>query len=117
MPRCVEIRSYELVTGSRDAFAALMREHSLPMLARWGVDVVYCGPSGNDPNGYALIRAYNDADHLRASQDAFYGSAEWREGPREAVIALIAAMTNAVVTLNEATVEALRSDLSGAGTG
>lgn len=59
------------------------------MLERWGVDVVAFGPSLDDDDLYVLIRRYASVDALRRSQDAFYGSAEWREGPREAIVSLI----------------------------
>jgi len=59
------------------------------MLERWGVDVVAFGPSLDDEDLYVLIRGYASLDDLRASQDAFYGSDEWREGPREAIVSLI----------------------------
>ena len=59
------------------------------MLERWGVDVVAFGPSLDDEDRYVLIRRYASLDDLRASQDAFYGSDEWKEGPREAIVSLI----------------------------
>ena len=37
--------------------------------------------------GIVEIRTYSDLEELRHSQDAFYGSDEWRQGPREPVIA------------------------------
>jgi hypothetical protein len=43
-----------------------------------------------------------------ASQDAFYGSAEWREGPREAILALIDTYTSIVLQLDDQGITALR---------
>ena len=59
------------------------------MLKRWGVDVVAFGPSLDDEDAYVLIRRYASLEELRRSQDAFDGSDEWRQGPREATLALI----------------------------
>jgi hypothetical protein len=93
----VEIRSYRLEPGSGTAFHRLMAEQSLPMLERWGVDVIAFGPSLDDDELYYLIRGYASAAELQRSQDAFYGSDEWREGPREAVLALIESYLSVVV--------------------
>jgi hypothetical protein len=85
----IEIRSYRLKPGSGQEFHRLVVEESMPMLDRWDVDVVAFGPSLDDDELYFLIRRYASVEELRRSQDAFYGSAEWREGPREAIVSLI----------------------------
>ena len=59
------------------------------MLERFGVEVVAFGASLDDADSYYLIRAYASVAERQRSQDAFYGSDEWKEGPREAVLALI----------------------------
>jgi hypothetical protein len=109
MGRVVEIRSYRLKPGSRGAFHALVVERSIPMLSRWNVDVVAFGPSLHDEDSYVLIRSYESLDQRQASQDAFYGSAEWKEGPREALMATIESYSTVVLEMDEATVEALRA--------
>lgn len=78
----VEIRSYNLKPGTRSALHALITEQGLPMLRRWNVDVVAYGPSLHDEDSYFLIRAYSSVEERQRSQEAFYGSAEWRQGPR-----------------------------------
>lgn len=108
MTHAVEIRSYNLKPGTRDAFHALMAQQALPMLRRWNVDVVACGPSPHDADSYYLIRAYRDIAEREASQDAFYGSDEWRQGPREAILALIDTHASIVPMFDDATVQALR---------
>jgi hypothetical protein len=85
----IEIRTYKLKPGSGPAFHRLVVEESLPMLERWGVEVVAFGPSLDDEDAYVLIRAYASLDELQRSQDAFYGSDEWRNGPREAIVSRI----------------------------
>ena len=106
--RAVEIRSYELQPGTREAFHALMSDQAVPMLRRWNVDVVAYGPSDHDADSYFLIRAYRDVAERDASQDAFYGGDEWRNGPREAVLAPIRHYTSVVLMLDEATIDGLR---------
>jgi hypothetical protein len=112
MSRIVEFRVYTLRPGARAEFHALVVRHSIPMLARWKVDVVGYGPSLHDEVSYFLVRAYRSLDERRESQDAFYGSAEWREGPRDPIVALIETYTTAVVELSGAAVANLRESLA-----
>jgi hypothetical protein len=105
----VEIRSYNLKAGGRDEFHRLVVGASLPMLARWGVDVVAYGPSPHDDTSYYLIRAYGSLAERQAGQDAFYSSAEWRQGPREAIISLIESDTSIVIEMEAAVVDLLRT--------
>ena len=108
MNRWVEIRSYNLKPGTRGEFDRLVREVSLPMLKRWGVDVVAFGPSPHDETSYYLIRAYDSLAQRQSSQDAFYGSAEWRQGPREEIVSLIETHTSIVIEMELAAVGGLR---------
>jgi len=107
MNKVVEIRSYNLKAGSRGEFHRLVVEVSLPMLKRWGVDVVAFGPSPHDDNSYYLMRAYDSLEHRQSSQDAFYGSSEWRQGPREKIVSLIDSHTSIVIELDPSAVESL----------
>lgn len=108
MKNLVEFRSYTLKPSSRDQFHQLMLEQSMPMLKRWHVDVVDFGPSAHEENSYYLIRCYDSLAHREQSQDAFYGSDEWKLGPREAVIALIENYTCFVLELEDDIVQKLR---------
>lgn len=114
MSRVVEIRTYRLKTGVRPAFHALMTETSLPLVRAWGMDVVAFGPCREDADAYVLIRAYDDVAHLRASQEAFYGSEAWQQGPREAVLACLESHLSVVLELDEAGLDALRRASPGA---
>jgi hypothetical protein len=96
--RIIEIRSYNLKPGTRGEFQKLFIEEALPMLRRWNVEVVSYGPSLHDENTYFLIRAYASLEDRQKSQDDFYGSEEWRKGPRESILALIENYTTIVVT-------------------
>src|SRR5262245_11527047 len=105
--RLLEVRSYQLKPGTRDEYDRLFRESALPMLRRFEIDVVAAGPSVGDPNGYVLIRTFDDLADRQRRVDAFYASPEWRQGPREAVIERIVVYTDAVLELEEDVVEAL----------
>jgi hypothetical protein len=108
MKKFVEIRSYNLKTGSRNEFHRLVLGTSYPVMKRWGVDVIAFGPSPHDDDSYYLIRAYQSLDDRKASQDAFYGSAEWRQGPRESIISLIESDTSIVIEMDEQAIDSIR---------
>jgi len=105
--RVVEIRSYNLKPGSRDRFHQLFLREALPMLQRWKVDVVGYGPSLHDSDSYYLMRAYSGVDERQKSEDAFYGSDEWKKGPREAILAAIDTYTTIVIRVDDATLRGL----------
>ena len=104
----VEIRSYTLKSGTPDEFQRLFLEEAFPMLQRWNVDVVAYGPSLHDQDSYYLIRRYDSLAQREESENAFYGSDEWRQGPREAILALIENYTEVVLELDEITLQGLR---------
>jgi hypothetical protein len=52
----VEIRSYTLKPGTRDAFDSIVKKVSLPMLKRWNITVLGYGPSLQEDSSYYLIR-------------------------------------------------------------
>ena len=58
----MEIRTYTLKPGSGAGFNRTFVEDALPMLERWGVDVVAFGPSLDDDDAYFLMRAYQSVD-------------------------------------------------------
>jgi NIPSNAP len=108
MKHFLEIRSYSLKPGTREEFHRLFIEEALPLLQRWNVDVVDYGPSLHDENSYYLMRRYNSLVHREESEESFYGSDEWRKGPREAILACIENYTEFVVELEDVTLQGLR---------
>jgi ketosteroid isomerase-like protein len=104
----LEIRSYTLKPGTRDHFHQLVVKESMPMLDRWKVDVVAYGPSLHDADSYFLMRAYPSVAERQKSEDAFYGSDEWKKGPREAILADIKDYTTVVIEVDAATLQDLR---------
>jgi len=108
MNHFVEIRSYNLKPGTRNEFHRLFLEEAFPMLKRWNVDVITYGPSLHDENSYYLMRRFDSLTHRDESENSFYGSDEWRQGPREAIIACIENYTEFVLELDETTTQGLR---------
>ena len=94
--RMIEIRSYNLKPGTRNEFHKLFLEQALPLLEKWKAEVVTYGPSLHDSDSYFLVRSYKDLQDMNQSEDAFYGSEDWKKGPREAILALILNYTTIV---------------------
>jgi hypothetical protein len=108
MTRVIEIRTYRLKPGAKAHFHQLVITQSLPLLQRFGTDVVAFGPSCPAEDGYFLIRAYESATDLAREQDAFYARPEWIEGPRQAILDLIVEHISVVCAADEPLIEALR---------
>ncbi|MEV0273689.1 NIPSNAP family protein [Hamadaea sp. NPDC050747] len=103
----LEIRTYRLKPGTRDEFVRVMREESAPLLAAAGIRVLDAGPSLVDEDGFEeayLVRVFDSLEHRAAQEDAFYGSAVWREGPREAIVSRIETYHTIVVEVPAAVI-------------
>lgn len=109
MSRLVEIRSYKLAPGTRAEFHQLVTERAMPLLAQARMDVVAYGPSLHDEDSYYLIRAFDDLAHREQAEASFYGGSPWRDGPREAILALIDTYTEFVIELDDAVIDHLRA--------
>jgi hypothetical protein len=108
----IEVRTYELVPGGGAAFDSLVRA-TLPLLAQFDIEVVGHGPSLHDPDVYVLIRAFRSLEDRQRKEDAFYGSEEWVNGPREQVLRLIKQFTTLVLRADPSTITRLRASLRG----
>lgn len=111
MTRTIEVRSYKLHPNSGPAFERLFRERAEPMVRASGMDIVAFAKSAHDENAYFLIRAFDSFDHLTKSEDEFYGSDAWRNGPRQELLSHIESYHDTVVTLSADAVERLRAEL------
>lgn len=108
MEKTVEILQYTLHKGTGMDFHTLMQEISVPLHQRHGIDVVSFGHSLHDPDCYYLIRAFESVEIMMVALDSFYASADWRSGPREAIINSIETSTKTVMNLSQVRVDALR---------
>ena len=93
----LDVRTYNLEPGAGEEFDRLVREHSLPMLHRFGIDVVGSGPSLDDRDLYCLLRAFPSAARRDAQLGSFYSSDEWRQNYRDTALALVDAYHIAVL--------------------
>lgn len=112
MNKIVEILLYTLKSRTGPEFHKIMNEVSVPLHRNNNIDVVSFGNSLHDPDGYYLVRAYDSLDHLNSSQQVFYESDAWRNGPRTNIVERISTSLKSVLELNHEAVEALRRSAS-----
>lgn len=106
--KTVEILLYTLKPGTGQDFHKIMVEQSAPLHCTSGMDIVSFGNSVHDEDSYYLIRSYDDLEHLNASQEAFYRSDAWKNGPRTAIIDRIETSVKTVLILSENVIDGLR---------
>jgi hypothetical protein len=92
-----EIRIYKLKENTAEIFYKVFTEQSLPMLNRWGVNVVDYGFSLIDDTSFHLIRTYDNVAQRQQSQDDFYGSDEWINGPNDALMNCIETYNTTII--------------------
>jgi predicted PolB exonuclease-like 3'-5' exonuclease len=92
-----EIRVYKLKANRGTEFLKVFTEQSLPILKRWNVDLVAYGLSMIDKDSFHLIRNYENMEQRKESQDAFYSSEEWINGPEKQIMDCIETYNTSVV--------------------
>ncbi len=108
MNHLVEFRSLNLKPGRREEFHRLYIEEALPRLKRWNFDVVAHGPSLHDENTYFVIRRFDSLLQREQTEEAYYSSDDWRQGPRERMLAMIESYTDIVLEVEDVTLTGLR---------
>ena len=63
----------------------------------------------HDENSYYVIRHFDSPAQREQMEDACYISDEWRQGPREAMLALIENYIDIVLELDKVTVQGYRN--------
>jgi NIPSNAP len=94
----VEILILNLKPGTRQRFHKIYTEESLPLQKKWNIEVVANGPCLYDENGYWVIRSFKSLMHRQKSEDAFYASDDWQNGPRTLILELIESSAYMVVS-------------------
>ena len=108
MNQIIEIRSIILKPGKVEEFQRLYIAEALPLLKLWNFDVVAHGPSLHDKNSYYVIRRFESLAQRDEMEDTYYSSDDWRQGPREQMLALMESYTDIVLELDETTLQGLR---------
>ncbi len=94
----IEILTLDIKPGRRDEFHKRYVTNSVPLLKKWNFNLVAYGPSLHDANSYYVIRAFKSLDDRQVSEDTFYNSTEWQQGPRNAILELVDHFAYAVVS-------------------
>ena len=108
--RILEIRTYRILDGERDEFGRRSSE-VVPMLKRYGIDVVGHGPSIEDAEHYVLLRSFASLEERDEQERVFYEGDEWRSGPREGILELIETYHTVVLHSTSEAVQALAESL------
>lgn len=107
----LEIRTYRIREGERDEFGR-RASAVVPMLQRYGIDVVGHGPSIEDAEHYVLLRSFASLDERDEQEGAFYEGDEWLSGPREGILELIETYHTVVLRSTPEAVRALAESLT-----
>ena len=110
--RVLEIRTYRIRDGKRDEFGRRV-SGVLPLLQRYGIDVIGHGPSIDDAEHYVLLRSFASLDQRDEQERAFYEGDEWRAGPREGILELIETYHTVVLRSTPEAVRTLAESLTG----
>jgi hypothetical protein len=95
----IEILTIDLKPGRRDEFHKVYETRSLPLLKKWNFYVVAYGPSLHDANSYYVVRRFKNLQDREKSEGAFYGSDDWKRGPRDAIMGLVEHFAYTVVSI------------------
>jgi len=85
----LDVRLYQIKSGKRQEFDALVREETIPLARRYGHAVVDFGPSIHDEDSYYLIRAFTTDEERRRALEGLYGSEEWLRDYDQRVMSFI----------------------------
>jgi hypothetical protein len=109
----LEVRTYRSVPGRLGELVERLRAVR-PLLADADIEVVGLEASLDDDEGEhaVLIRSFASRDERNRLEEAFYGGAAWRDGPRDGVMELIESHHTVVLELPNSAVTALRAGLS-----
>ncbi|WP_293993868.1 NIPSNAP family protein [Sphaerotilus sp.] len=108
MTKLLEIRTYRLKPGEMDAFHHAVQTKAVPLLKSKGMDVVAYGRSDHEEETYFLARAYASREALEKEQAEFYGSDDWRIGPRNELVSRIDTYMNTLIWAEESAIDSLR---------
>lgn len=97
----IEIRTYHLKPGAAQEFLRVMREEAFPLLEKFGLRVLAGGLTIAEGEDAYLIRSFDSLEEREAQEARFYGSDEWKNGPREAVISRIESFHEVVFDAGE----------------
>lgn len=108
MDRVVEIILYQLKPGAGQKFHQIMAKVSVPLHQNAGLEILAYGHSLHCENDYFLIRVFDCLEQMTVSQNNFYQSDEWQNGPRSEIVDSIKSSAKSVLLVNEFAINALK---------
>jgi hypothetical protein len=87
--KVIEILTLDIKPGRRDEFHKRYVTKSVPLLKKWNFNLIAYEPSLHDANSYYVIRAFKSLEDRQVSEDVFYSSDDWKQGPRDAILELV----------------------------
>jgi hypothetical protein len=77
MTLLLEMRLFRVHPGTRDEFHRISHEGTVPLMRRFGIDVLAYGPAVNNDDTYYLLRAFATEDQRKEQARTLYASPEW----------------------------------------
>lgn len=78
MTYAIEMRTYRIKPGKREAFLEIFREKTIPAHIEIGMKVLGPFPTIDDPDVFFWMRAFPDPVSREPMKSAFYDSDLWR---------------------------------------
>jgi hypothetical protein len=103
------MRLFKLHAGTRDEFHRISDEGTIPMMRRYGINVLAYGPTLNDENGYLLLRCFASEEERTRLSQSLYDNEEWERNYEEPVMSMIESYHTAVIPAAESLVAQLTS--------
>ena len=110
MTLLLEVRIYRIKPGKMAAFHEAVHTKSVPMLKAKAMDVVAYGMSNHEEETYFLARSYANREALEREQSDFYGSEEWKQGPRKEIVDCIDTYMNTLLWISEDGIASMRAN-------
>jgi hypothetical protein len=97
----LEVRSYTVNEGKREAFVDWFDNKALPVMKSCGIDVLGQFTSTEDENTFVWLRSFADEADKDAKYEAFYGSDAWTNGLAAEAKELVSSIEVKVVSPTE----------------
>lgn len=97
MTGVIEIRTYKIRPGERDAIIDLLRTRLFPVHEELGIKVLGPFPSAEDADTLVWLRAFPDADSRDTMTKTLYGGPAWKDDLEARILPAITSHHVAVV--------------------
>jgi hypothetical protein len=74
----VEVRSYRIKPGHREAFIKLFETRAIPAQRKHGIQIVGPFLDVENPNKFVFLRSFPSLEERERMKDAFYGGEIWK---------------------------------------